>query len=77
MAGASATSESLALHRLSGERRVGVDGGWTTDHAHASLTAGYRLSFLIATGLARAALAFVAAQLNARACQTELARQQK
>jgi EmrB/QacA subfamily drug resistance transporter len=48
-----------------------------TDHALGSLTAGYRLSFLIATGMALAALALVAAQLNARACQTELARQQK
>ncbi|MGO9789345.1 MAG: MFS transporter [Solirubrobacteraceae bacterium] len=48
-----------------------------TDHAHRSLTAGYRLSFLIATGMALVALALVAAQLNARACQTELARQQK
>jgi hypothetical protein len=48
-----------------------------TDNAHGSLTAGYRLSFLIATGMALAGLALVAAQLNARACQTELARQQK
>jgi MFS family permease len=48
-----------------------------TDHAHGSLTAGYRLSFLIATGMALGAVALIAAQLNARACQTELARQQQ
>ncbi len=46
-----------------------------TAHAHGSLTAGYRLSFLVATAIALAALALVTTQLNARACQTELARQ--
>jgi len=48
-----------------------------TDHAHGSLTAGYRLSFLLATGIALAALALVAGQLNARACRREFARQQR
>lgn len=46
-----------------------------TANAHHSLTAGYRLSFLIATGLALAAAAIVAAQLSAPACQNELTRQ--
>jgi EmrB/QacA subfamily drug resistance transporter len=45
-------------------------------HADRSLTAGYRLAFLIATGIIIAAGVIVAAQLNARACREELARQQ-
>ena len=46
-----------------------------TAHSHESLVAGYRFSFLVATGIALAALGLVAGQLNTRACQTELARQ--
>jgi EmrB/QacA subfamily drug resistance transporter len=48
-----------------------------TAHAHGSLTAGYRLSFLIASGFALAALTLVAVQLSAHACQSELARQRQ
>jgi hypothetical protein len=46
-----------------------------TAQASGSLVAGYRLSFLIAAGLAVAAAARVAIQLSSRACQAELARQ--
>jgi EmrB/QacA subfamily drug resistance transporter len=48
-----------------------------TAHAQGSLVAGYRLSFLVATAIALAALGLVTAQLNARTCQTELARQRE
>jgi EmrB/QacA subfamily drug resistance transporter len=41
-----------------------------------SLVAGYRLSFLIATGLAVLAAIIVALQLSSKPCQQELARQQ-
>jgi MFS family permease len=47
-----------------------------TAHAAGSLTAGYRLSFLIAAGLAALAAIVVAVQLRSRACQQELIRQQ-
>jgi EmrB/QacA subfamily drug resistance transporter len=47
-----------------------------TAHASGSLTAGYRLSFLIATGIAVLAAALVAIQLRSRPCQEELTRQQ-
>ncbi len=47
-----------------------------TAHAAGSLTAGYRLSFLIATGFAVLAGVLVAVQLRSRDCQQELARQQ-
>jgi EmrB/QacA subfamily drug resistance transporter len=47
-----------------------------TAHASGSLVAGYRLSFLIATGIAVLAAALVAFQLSSRSCQRELARQQ-
>ncbi len=46
-----------------------------TANAHHSLTAGYKLSFLIATGLALVAAAIVATQLSSKACQQELGRQ--
>ena len=45
-------------------------------HASGSLAAGYRLSFLIATGIAVLSAVIVASQLNPRACQHELERQQ-
>jgi MFS family permease len=45
-----------------------------TAHAASSL-AGYRLSFLIAAGLAVLAAVIVAVQLRSRACQQELTRQ--
>ena len=48
-----------------------------TAHASGSLTAGYRLSFYIATGLAILAMALVTIQLRSRDCQRELARQQR
>jgi MFS family permease len=48
-----------------------------TAHAHGSLTAGYRLAFLLATAIALAAVGVVTAQLNGRACQAELARQRQ
>jgi EmrB/QacA subfamily drug resistance transporter len=48
-----------------------------TAHAHGSLIAGYRLSFLLAVGIALVALGLVMAQLGGRACQTELARQRQ
>jgi len=47
-----------------------------TAHAHGSLTAGYRFSFLIATCLALAAIVLVATQASSRVCQQEFARQQ-
>ena len=47
-----------------------------TAHASGSLTAGYRLSFLIAGGLAVLAGLVVAIELRSRDCQQELARQQ-
>jgi EmrB/QacA subfamily drug resistance transporter len=47
-----------------------------TAHASGSLTAGYRLSFLIAGGLAVLAGLVVAIELRFRDCQHELARQQ-
>jgi EmrB/QacA subfamily drug resistance transporter len=46
-----------------------------TAHAAGSLAAGYRLSFLIAAGLAVLAAVIVAVQLRSRACQQELTRQ--
>jgi EmrB/QacA subfamily drug resistance transporter len=46
-----------------------------TAHAAGSLVAGYRLSFLIATGIAVLAAILVAVQLRSRACQQELNRQ--
>lgn len=46
-----------------------------TAHTHGSLTAGYRLSFLLATGVALLALALVAVQMRRKDCQEELARQ--
>jgi MFS family permease len=46
-----------------------------TAHAFGSLVPGYRLSFLIATGLAILAGALVAILLRSRDCQKELARQ--
>ncbi|HET7049062.1 MAG TPA: MFS transporter [Solirubrobacteraceae bacterium] len=46
-------------------------------HAHGSLTAGYRFSFLIATCLALAAIVLVATQASSPVCQRELARQQR
>jgi EmrB/QacA subfamily drug resistance transporter len=46
-----------------------------TEHAAGSLVAGYRLSFLIATGFAVLAGVLVATQLSKRACQQELASQ--
>ena len=49
----------------------------TAHAAQHSLTAGYQLSFLIATGIALAAAALVLWQLSDRACQQELARQRE
>jgi EmrB/QacA subfamily drug resistance transporter len=46
-----------------------------TAHAAGSLTAGYRLSFLISTGLAVLAAVLVVVLLGSRDCQQELARQ--
>ncbi len=46
-----------------------------TEHASGSLVAGYRLSFLVATGIAVLATVLVAWQLGSRDCQRELARQ--
>jgi EmrB/QacA subfamily drug resistance transporter len=46
-----------------------------TEHAAGSLVAGYRLSFLVATGFAVLAGLLVAAQIRSRNCQQELARQ--
>ena len=48
-----------------------------TVHAHGSLVAGYRLSFMITTGIALLAAAIVARQLNAATRQPELARQEQ
>ena len=47
-----------------------------TAHAAGSLVAGYRLSFLAATGIALLAVVLVAWRLGSRDCQQELARQQ-
>jgi EmrB/QacA subfamily drug resistance transporter len=47
-----------------------------TAHAAGSLSAGYRLSFLIAVGMAALAALTVAVQLRSPACQQELTRQQ-
>ena len=47
-----------------------------TAHASGSLVAGYRLSFLVAAGLAVLAGVLVAVQIRSRDCQQELARQQ-
>jgi EmrB/QacA subfamily drug resistance transporter len=47
-----------------------------TEHAAGSLVAGYRLSFLIATGFAVLAGVLVATQLSERACRQEVASQQ-
>jgi Major Facilitator Superfamily len=47
-----------------------------TAHAAGSLTAGYRLSFLVATGIALVAAVLAAWRLGSRDCQQELARQQ-
>jgi EmrB/QacA subfamily drug resistance transporter len=47
-----------------------------TAHAFGSLTAGYRLSFLVATGIALLAAVLAAWRLGSRDCQQELARQQ-
>jgi MFS family permease len=46
-----------------------------TEHAAGSLVAGYRLSFLVATGFAVLAGVLIAGQLRSRDCQQELARQ--
>jgi EmrB/QacA subfamily drug resistance transporter len=48
-----------------------------TVHADGSLAAGYRLSFMIATGIALVAAAIVARQFNAATRQSELARQEQ
>jgi MFS family permease len=47
-----------------------------TAQASGSLVAGYRLSFLIAAGMAVGAAVLVAIQVSTPACQAELARQQ-
>ena len=47
-----------------------------TEHASGSLVAGYRLSFLVATGIAVLAAVLAAWRLGSRDCQRELARQQ-
>jgi EmrB/QacA subfamily drug resistance transporter len=47
-----------------------------TAHASGSLVAGYRLSFLVAAGIAVLAAVLVAVQLSSRSSQRELARQQ-
>ena len=47
-----------------------------TEHASGSLVAGYRLSFLVATGIAVLAAVLAAWRLGSRDCQQELARQQ-
>ena len=47
-----------------------------TAHASDSLVAGYRLSFLVSTGIALMAGVLVAWQLRSAACQQELVRQQ-
>jgi len=47
-----------------------------TAHAAGSLIAGYRISFLIAFGMAALAATIVAVQLRSRACQQELISQQ-
>jgi hypothetical protein len=47
-----------------------------TAHAAGSLVAGYRRSFLVATGIALLAVVLVAWRLGSRDCQQELARQQ-
>jgi EmrB/QacA subfamily drug resistance transporter len=48
-----------------------------TVHADGSLAAGYRLSFMIATGIALVAAAIVARQFNAATRQSELAREEE
>jgi MFS family permease len=48
-----------------------------TTHASGSLTAGYRLSFFIASGMAAVAVAIVAAVIDAKDCRDELQRQQR
>ncbi|HTZ92014.1 MAG TPA: MFS transporter [Streptosporangiaceae bacterium] len=48
-----------------------------TEHADGSLVAGYRLSFLIATGFAVLAGVLVAALLSGKACDQELANQRE
>jgi EmrB/QacA subfamily drug resistance transporter len=48
-----------------------------TAHAHHSLVAGYRLSFLVAGGFALAAAALVTREVSSGACQEELARQRQ
>jgi MFS family permease len=48
-----------------------------TVHADGSLAAGYRLSFMVATGIALVAAAIVARQFNAATRQSELARQEQ
>jgi hypothetical protein len=45
------------------------------EHAFGSLVAGYRLSFLVATGIALLAAVLAASRLGSRDCQQELARQ--
>jgi MFS family permease len=47
-----------------------------TAHAAGSLVAGYRLSFLVAAGIAVLATVLVTWRLGSRDCQQELARQQ-
>jgi EmrB/QacA subfamily drug resistance transporter len=46
-----------------------------TAHASGSVVAGYRLAFLISTGIALLAVVLVAFQLRSQVCQAELARQ--
>jgi MFS family permease len=46
-----------------------------TAHASGSVVAGYRLAFLISTGIALLAVVLVAIQLRSQVCQAELVRQ--
>jgi predicted MFS family arabinose efflux permease len=49
----------------------------STEHSAGSLVAGYRLSFLVATGFAVLAGLLVAVQIRSRSCQQELVRQHR
>jgi EmrB/QacA subfamily drug resistance transporter len=64
-----AAAQTAAIARTAAAVRV-------TAVARIALTAGYRLSFLIATGTALLAIALVAVLLGSGDCQQELARQQ-
>jgi MFS family permease len=48
-----------------------------TSGAHGSLAAGYRLAYLVATGIAGLAILLVATQLSKAQCQAELARERR